>query len=50
LFAIAAVALALSFTRGDPVLLLANMRIDAIGAAGILLLASVMLANRALRR
>jgi phosphatidylglycerol:prolipoprotein diacylglycerol transferase len=50
LFAIAAVALALSFTRGDPVLLLADMRIDAIGAAGVLLLASGVLVFRIFRR
>ena len=36
---IAASSLALSFTRGDPVLLLAGLRLDTVGAAVILLLA-----------
>lgn len=50
LSAIASVALALSFTRGDPVLLLANIRLDAIGAVGILGLSSVVLAIRTVQR
>ena len=45
---IAASSLALTFTRGDPVLLLAGLRLDTVGAAVILLLAlyGLVLSNR----
>lgn len=46
---IAASSLALTFTRGDPVLLLAGLRLDTVGATVILLLALCGLVLRNLR-
>ena len=47
---IAASSLALTFTRGDPVLLLAGLRLDTVGAAVILLLAVCGLVLRNIRK
>jgi len=47
---IAVAALALSFTRGDPVASVSGLRLDAVTSAGILLVAVLALAARSRRR
>jgi len=44
---VALIAFALSFTRGDPVLLIGGLRIDTVGAAAVLLIAAIFAATRA---
>jgi hypothetical protein len=47
---VAAGALALAFTRGDPVASISGLRLDGVGAAAVLLPALILLGARAFHR